>query len=446
MHAIKQFTLSLSIAMPISKTLHTIVVLLVFTKLWAIDPSEYPIDYTDRVYKSNVKSMRMHLSDWEVSSPIMHLGGDNMLMFSFDDIDGDSKDYYYTVIHCTHDWQASNLMYFEYIDGFEGLPIDDYEFSFSTFIQYTHYSIELPNQDLKFRYSGNYLLVVYQDNDQNNVVCTKRFMVVDDLLNIDAQVSQSSYSLLRDRGQKIDFTLNTSNYKVSDPLSELHVVIMQNNEWDVIIDDLEPSFINQDQIVYHHEEKNTFLASNEFRYFSFNNMRILSERIKSIVYKDPYYNIELFPDDNNLFVPYSSVDDINGKYVIETNRPDATGFPEIEADYAIVKFSLPLKNNIPGSTVHIYGELCNYRLDASSTMEYNLESKQYEKYLLLKQGYYNYRYVVLSNNGSEEPDHGFFEGHHWQTENDYQLFVYHKDIRAGYDKLVGYLKINSVRK
>jgi hypothetical protein len=288
-------------------------------------------------------------------------------------------------------------------------------------------------------------LVVYQDGDPANVVCTKRFMLVDYSISVEADISQSAYSLLRESGQKIDFTLFTNAYPISNPLAEIKVVLMQNNQWDVVINDLEPSFINQDKLVYNHDEDNTFLASNEYRYFSFNNMRILSERIKNIAYKDPYYLIELYPDVNNIFMPYSSVSDINGRYINETNRSDATGYPEIEADYAIVKFILPYDNPLPSSSVYVYGALTNYKLDQSSVMEYNPKLKQFEKLLLLKQGYYNYRYVEKDNIENAVSDHGFFEGHHWQTENDYQIFVYHTDIRAGYDKLVGYVKINSVQ-
>jgi hypothetical protein len=323
--------------------------------------------------------------------------------------------------------------------------LNQYEFSLNTFVNFTHYELELPNRDLQFRYSGNYLLVIYEDDDFDKLVCTKRFMIVDYNIPIEAKISQPVSSLLRQRAQKIDFTLSTSNYQISNPLSDIKVVIMQNNSWDVVIDDLEPSFINNDKLVYNHDDDNVFLASNEFRYFNFRNMRILSERIQNISYKEPYYYVELFPDENKMFLPYSSVEDINGRFINKADRNDVSGFPEIESDYAIVKFKLKAGSDVPNSSVHLYGEFTNYRLDEYSKMEYNHDAKQYEKLVLIKQGYYNYRYVLKSNDNNKIPDHGFFEGHHYQTENDYLIFVYHLDPRAGHDKLIGYSKINSVR-
>jgi hypothetical protein len=431
--------------MPSFKTIYFLILLFAVAQTYAISPDQFSGEYADKIYKNSIKSMRLHHPEWEISYPVIELGSDDVLMFSFDDIEGDVKDYYYSVIHCTYDWKPSNLMFIEYADGFESNPLNQYEFSLNTFVNFTHYELELPNRDLQFRYSGNYLLVIYEDDDFDKLVCTKRFMIVDYNIPIEAKISQPVSSLLRQRAQKIDFTLSTSNYQISNPLSDIKVVIMQNNSWDVVIDDLEPSFINNDKLVYNHDDDNVFLASNEFRYFNFRNMRILSERIQNISYKEPYYYVELFPDENKMFLPYSSVEDINGRFINKADRNDVSGFPEIESDYAIVKFKLKAGSDVPNSSVHLYGEFTNYRLDEYSKMEYNHDAKQYEKLVLIKQGYYNYRYVLKSNDNNKIPDHGFFEGHHYQTENDYLIFVYHLDPRAGHDKLIGYSKINSVR-
>lgn len=431
--------------MPSFKTIFFLILLFALANASAISPDEFKGEYSDKIYKNSIKSMRMHHPEWEISYPIIELETDEVLLFSFDDIEGDANDYSYSVIHCTHDWKPSNLMFIEYADGFESNPINSYEFSLNTFVNFSHYELELPNRDLQFRYSGNYLLVIYEDDDYDKLVCTKRFMIVENNIPVEAEISQSASSLLRQRAHKIDFTLHTSSYQISNPLADIKVVIMQNNSWDVVIDNLKPSFINNDELVYNHDEGNTFLASNEFRYLNFRNMRILSERIKDIGYKEPYYYVELFKDENRMFLPYSSVEDINGRFINKTDRSDVSGFPELESDYAIVKFKLESASDIPNSSVHLYGEFTNYRLDDYSKMEYNADEKQFEKLMLIKQGYYNYRYVLVSNESGKSPDHGFFEGHHWQTENDYLIFVYHLDPGAGYHKLVGYSKINSVR-
>jgi hypothetical protein len=75
-------------------------------------------------------------------------------------------------------------------------------------------------------------------------------------------------------------------------------------------------------------------------------------------------------------------------------------------------------------------------------MTWNFDTSAYELTLLLKQGYYNYIYVYVPN-GSHVADHKNLEGSHWQTENDYQIFVYFREMGSRYDRLVGYRQLNS---
>jgi hypothetical protein len=61
--------------------------------------------------------------------------------------------------------------------------------------------------------------------------------------------------------------------------------------------------------------------------------------------------------------------------------------------------------------------------------------------LLLKQGYYNYQYALLNSSAKENIN--FIEGNHYQTRNDYYIYVYYKPVGARYDQLVGYSKNSS---
>ena len=60
--------------------------------------------------------------------------------------------------------------------------------------------------------------------------------------------------------------------------------------------------------------------------------------------------------------------------------------------------------------------------------------------LLLKQGYYNYQFAALSEDqkGSDSP-----EGDHWETENTYQLIIYHRGIGIRYDRVIGFKEFSS---
>ena len=72
-------------------------------------------------------------------------------------------------------------------------------------------------------------------------------------------------------------------------------------------------------------------------------------------------------------------------------------------------------------------------------MTYNDVEQQYETRLMLKQGYYSYRYVTTDTDGKLQPLKS--EGNFFQTENKYQALVYHRPAGGRTDLLVGYQEV-----
>jgi hypothetical protein len=69
-------------------------------------------------------------------------------------------------------------------------------------------------------------------------------------------------------------------------------------------------------------------------------------------------------------------------------------------------------------------------------MHYVPESHSYEAFIQLKQGIYNYNYVTRDSEGNVNET--ALEGTHSQTENVYEILVYHRPIGTRADALVGY--------
>jgi len=397
----------------------------------------------DRTYEKNLKSVRMHLQDWEVSYPVMELGNDVGLMFSFDQIESQPLDYYYTVMHCTYDWKPSNLMFVEYADGFEENEMRDYEESQSTFVQYTHYRLDLPNEDLQLKLSGNYLLIIYVKDPVEKIVCTQRFMVYENLVDVEGSVVSNMLGDYKKEYQRVDFVIRPKRYPIYNPLDELKVALVPNYQWDEAYTEMQPSFVGTDSYAFAWEDKYKFNAGNEYRYFNFNNLELNSEYVENIEYRKPYYYIDLVPGKAKYFEPYASAEDINGGYVVKTNRRNNNDIPEIQSEYAIVRFRLNNPSPIGNVGVYLYGGLTNYEILPQYRMQYNYETHCYELLMFLKQGYYNYRYVVVPEGEGATMDRYFFEGSHRQTENDFLLFVYHRNPSESYDRLINYTKFNS---
>ncbi len=410
--------------------------------------TNYNFSTENRIYNENIKTVRIHPENWEIGQPVLNLYSDNRLLFSFDQIESQPEVYYYDIIHCDRNWNISNISPVDYKDVFHELEITNWEDSYSTMVQYTHYKLYLPNEDINLKISGNYVLVVYTLNENvKNIVCTQRFMVYEPLVDIIGDVSIANVSDYKSYFQKVDFKINKKNYRIDDPFREVKVVVMQNFQWDNAVTDIQPTFIDNNFLTYQYDDKIIFNAANEYRYFNFNNLEVFSENIENIEFKKPYYYIDLVKDKNRMFDPYSSAEDINGKYIIKTNRFGNRSKPEVEAEYAIVKFRLEMPNPLSAWTVYLYGNFAGNQLTENYKMKYNPESRCYETLMFLKQGYYNYRYVAVKwKDGKNISDHSFLEGSHKQTENDYYIFVYHKAVSDNYDKLIGYKVLNSVKK
>jgi hypothetical protein len=60
----------------------------------------------------------------------------------------------------------------------------------------------------------------------------------------------------------------------------------------------------------------------------------------------------------------------------------------------------------------------------------------YESRQMMKQGLYNYQYLMDSKKGVNN-----LEGNHFETENYYEVFVYQRPFRPNADLLVGYYLI-----
>ena len=84
-------------------------------------------------------------------------------------------------------------------------------------------------------------------------------------------------------------------------------------------------------------------------------------------------------------------------------------------------------------------------MDDSSKLDYDPAKNRYYIQLFLKQGVYDYEYVWVPD-GTNKPDNTFFEGSHFETENEYQVLVYYHPAGARWTELVGYRTFNSVKK
>lgn len=387
---------------------------------------------------SSIKTLLVHRKNWELSEAAMKLNGNDTLIFSFDEITSDLGNYYFTIIHCNADWTKSDLLESEYMDGFFQDFISNFKYSFNTLEQFIHYEVQLPNKNIKLTKSGNYIFKVYNDNNPDDVVLTKRFMVYENVITTEAQIVRPTILDDRDDKQEVDFNLDIGELVVNNIYDDIKVSIRQNNRWDNEITDLKPRFIRGSIINYDYNKENVFNGTNEYRFLNIKSLRYRGQKVKSILVENKQTYVELFPEEKRTYKNYLNYEDLNGNYIIRIQ----TGVDSrAEADYAYVKFSIK-SHEEQGGEVYIIGGLTNYQIDENFKLTYNESNQAYEGTFLLKQGYYDYHYAMVKNGKTDVP---FFEGNHFEAINNYTITTYLRDPQFGYDRIIGYFNVLSNR-
>jgi hypothetical protein len=411
----------------------------------APDTTEYYSDntlrYEDHVYLKNIKTIQLSPDPSILAPPMISLNSDEKLFLGFDDLDGDYKVYSYTIIHCNAKWEPSNILVSEYLDGFAENPITDYSFSRSTIQRYTHYKAEFPNEGIKLTKSGNYLLEVYTDNNTEKIAFTRRFMVYESKVSIDVSIHAPTIVENRNFKQEVDFNINYTPGEITNPYGEIFPVVMQNSRWDNAVIGLQPQFVKDQQLIYDYDDVNVFRGGSEFRWFDTRSLRYQSDRIQSIKRDSTtsIYNVWLLPDEKRTYKRYVGTNDINGKYLIKTTDG---GSDDLDGDYAWVHFFLPWDPPTTEGNIYVFGAFSDWQCQPACKMKYNYTLKGYETSVFLKQGYYNYEYVLLRDNDKAVDDF-FTEGMHQETENDYTILVYFRKQGSWVDELIGVRRANS---
>jgi nitrogen fixation protein FixH len=395
--------------------------------------------YNNNVYSSAIKTVEFYNTAKQGSFPVINLGSDEKVLLAFDDLRGGSRNYSYTIEHCDANWNSSNLSPAEYLQSFTDDRLYNYSYSTGTMQKYTHYEISLPNNNIAPKISGNYVLKVYEDGDQNKMVLTRRLYVLGKRVAIAANLVASANNATRQTNQKINFTVDYSGLVVQNPAYALRTFIMQNARTETAVLNGQPTYIRGSQLIYNDISINDFPGRNEFRLFDTRTLKLNSQRVAKI-YKDSTNVVVLLGDPVRDQPNYIFQYDNDGKFYILNN--DGTT-PATDADYAHVYFTLTTGKNTKDGSPYVVGQFNNYRLDESNKL-HPLDNGRYTVNMLLKQGVYDYEYVWVDAKTGKADDIPF-EGSYFETENEYQMLTYYRPPAARWDELVGFRELLTKR-
>lgn len=384
---------------------------------------------SDYAYEPQIRTIQLAPEGNPTEPAVIQLGQNNLQLL-FDDLRSDRDNYYARILHCQYDWTRSDLQDLDYLTVYNEFPINNSEFSVDTHIPYVHYWLTLPVVKLP----GNYVVVVYRDGNKDDVVLSKRFIVYDNQVVFTNSGNMVGAGSIANINQQLNFTVNYGNITILNPLTDVHVVIRQNARWDNMAMDLRPSFVREieKELEYRFfDESKMFRGGNEFRFFDLRSMNNPGRNVGYVARDKKPYEVYIMKDKPRTSEAYSQYNDLDGTFIIENYDYRDLAF----SNYAHVTFSLATPP-IDGD-VYVTGGLSYWNLGNENKMQYDTAQGLYQTRMLLKQGWYDYQYLVKS--GKLPPY--YFEGSHFETENYYEIFVYNKPFQPRADLLIGYLRL-----
>ena len=369
--------------------------------------------------------------DWERPA-IITLGSDDRIEFSFDEMSHEYHRFTYHIQHCDAAWKPSTgILESDYMDGFNGETIDNWENSLNTTFDYTHYSLVIPNSQVSLKLSGNYRISIREDGRE---IAYFRFCVTEGKPLLSAKVDGNTDIDSHESHQQLNPTINYGGLTVRDPNKELYTVIMQNRRTDNAVTNPTPTYNAGNRLTYEHCRELIFPAGNEFRRFEVTSRYDINLNVDRISFHDPFYHATLIQDQRRH--AYTFDFDHNGRYLIRYNQ---AGYSDTEADYVFVHFNLA-SERLTGGKLYISGHFNGGNLTSRYEMEYNSQEKAYQTTVLLKMGAYDYQYLWVPDGettGQTKPT----EGDWYEAKNEYLILLYYRQRGSRYDRLVSNLSI-----
>lgn len=400
-----------------------------------------PCDNLD--YKATVQTVLLYADGNQNKEPLIPLDNPlKRLNLSFDLLGNESEILNYTFLHCTNDWFPTEIQRSSYVRGFDYGLVDDVDFSMNTLVDYVHYRLNFPEEDMCPIISGNYLLVVYaNDLTEENIYFTRRFMVYDQKAVIEATVPRYCDDLaLSDTHQQLNVKVSMSGIMTGNVQLYANMTIRQNGRWDNAAIGLKPSFVYPEYLSYEHHPQTVFEAANQFRRVNFSNFYFQSENIARIYQTDDYYVIDHAVCEPRLRKPYVTYEDLFGeKYIYIANEGRET---DTEADYAWLNIFLKWPAPLTHEDMYVMGAINDWNFNDRNRMTYDYTLHGYLCQMLLKQGYYNFMFATADRESGVVTTE-ITDGNHWETNNIYRIYFYYYNANKAYDELIGYTTLIS---
>ncbi len=374
----------------------------------------------------DVRTVQVHRTGDETALPLLRLGSGETITVAFDVLSIESGPLTAYFYHADRTWRR-DLVPAEYMTTFYREDLFEYSISRVTDIAYTHYTYRFPSSSIDFRMSGNYILRITKQGMEEDILFERPFFMAEQAMALNIQLDNV---LIAGRGYTsvqplVRFTPLGGNINATD----YSVCFVRNDQFQAARCSERPGLAVLPDVAFYLEPEESFELAPASYFLDLSEFRI-GGRIEStdlsvrppIVALEPDY--ARFPGTS--FAPF-----LNGQTLVESVVRNVID-PGVSAEYAKVYFRFVPADEIKASgRVVVTGSFNNWAYDDENALVWDEERRWYEGIVLLKQGQYEYRYVV------DDPRlQRAMIGAPPQFRNLYTTFVYLDDVRVSTDRLV----------
>ena len=427
------------------------------------------IKYENYTYSPDIKSVVLTVNEEIQHVPVLMLGEQDYLIVNFDDLSNTEEDVRYKIIHCDRDWNKSQIPEIDYVEGYDDELIRIWDFSQNTEVEYTHFFLQLPNRDTRFKISGNYIIYVYMDGDDGEVpLFTRRFIITENVERVKVENVRASDASMDRYVQQYDISAIIPP-GISNPMYDVTIEVIQNGLWQYSNKTAMPFNYANYELKFDPFGSLAFPGLAEFRSFDIRQINGGGRGVESMLIKYGEVNAYLYPEKLRNRTPYIFNFDFNGNFLLTAQQTlrnisgviDKGSLAEIRREISFANKFLDNRGNINigdlvgnyvkvhftiesekiDEDIYIFGAFTDGQLKPEFRMTYDETEGVYRGSTLLKQGYYDYMYATRSKQGI---NFGKTEGSWFDTENEYMVLVYFREFGTRYDRLLTIKRFNSL--
>lgn len=376
---------------------------------------------------TDVRTVQLYRTGDETALPITSIGSNQSLTLEFDLLTDESRPLSVYFYHADRLWRR-DLTPSEYLDSFHRDDLLDYSMSLGTEIPYVHYSYAFPNNSISFRLSGNYILRVTEQGDEEAVLFERAFFVSEQATSLDFFTD--------------NVLLGGTAYPSTQPIAvfqppadiqgnpfDYNVCFVRNGRFEMARCSDRPSLAEQPFMQFYLEPEVAFQPEGGSYFLDLSNLQVGSQIARLDRSVRPF-EVVLEPD----YARFGSSGIgplLNGQTVV-SEAVRGLGQADTEAEYVRVRFSYvpPDEQPLSGEVI-VTGSFNDWRYDQANQLTWVPENGRYEGELLLKQGLYEYRYAARDRRLERA-----LLGTMPRAENHYAAFVYYRDYRYNSDRLL----------